>query len=1810
MTSRAARHGEAENGHGGFGNWPSRGELTAVPTTLSANSADCAVGRTGGDVASPGGARRGSRRCIAVSLAFVALAAASPSPVTARQAHQESLVYGVGREDASAFARAELEVETADLSPAAILDRKQSALANPPAAGRPRVSAWGTRSWKDSVRVGATARAVTDSIRDADGLDHVQWEYQWVRVLSGGGQVDIPEAQRSWYYVGENDRGHRLKVRVGFQDDEGNRESLESDLSAVVGAMADTAYAYVSLAADRDTAEVGEWVTFTIRRHGEMQKQIRGDINVRGIESPIRDWNLYAFVFRSPQQLTRTWRLQVQAEPNGAQTPGRTVTALLRGVFDDHAVADTSAARVVVVPAGTRNRGDVGSPDAEGATVNGSTLIINYNEALDSSSEPATNAYSVRINGGSGTSPSRVEVSGRTVTLGLGSPAAYGDRVTLDYTAPNTGAIRDEAMNEAGDLTDYPVTNRTPAPTPVIEAQATLRLVEDVGTHSFTVSLSRSLNQSVTVSVSAQAGTANATSDFRIPGATLTIPAGKTSSDALTVTIVDDDLDEGDETFTLVLNSPSGAALGNRTTTVTIVDDDTRGLFPNLRAVDVPEGGTAQYTLVLESEPTETVAVTASTSGDADITVTEGATLTFTANDWYIPQPVTLGGAADADSTDGVATITHTASGGDYGDVSTNVTATEDDVSGERGGIGGTSVSTGVMLSLDRTEIGESDGQTTITVTGRLDGDAMGSAKAVTVRIGASGDPATEGTDYATVDDFTFEIGAGATEGGGTFSMTPNDDDVAESDETVTVSGSVTGLNVTRATLTIVDDDRQGLLASRGTVEVPEGGVATYTLVLESEPTATVTVTATRAGDEDITVTEGASLAFTAKDWYLPQTVTLSAAHDDDDVHGTATITHRATGGDYGANNVSTRVEAVEVDDEGKWTLYFLSDGAEVASVSEGSVDSVEVVVSRGMALAEDTDVSLSATGSAAAYSDWELRGRTITLLAGDTETKGLMSVIDDRQLEGPEAVTVQATVDGTAVAASDLEILDEDRATISLGTETPTVVEGSSVTVSLVVEPSDVGCIIPFDVSPAIEFDDSAGAVSSTVPGVVVIPACEPRAAYVFDTSDDDEVTGDRIVVLTVVSGDQRISGGMLTVTVTDNDNAPAEGAPAIGGIPRVGDTLTAHTDRIRDADGLTSASWQYQWLRVRDGSEREIAGATGRTYEAREADLGSRLKIRVDFTDDAGHDERLTSAPTDEVTARPVTPAVTIEPDLTTVREGEAARFTISAVPAPDKAVTVNVRVSGTKDIVAGVPLTTVTIGVGQDSALLAVATDDDDADEGAVAGVVTARLLAGTGYEIGTPASGDVIVLDNDEAPIADLTGWLARVGRTASDQVLETVRGRMTRGSGGSRLILGDWAVGGLRSYTGPRQSVFDLFSRSSFNASGQLAAGGGYWSAWGRGARTRFSGGEGAGAVDGAMNGFMAGVDLGRGRWMGGIVTSHNRADGTLGGSTSRARDVGTVLTGAYPWARYLVSDQLSLWGMLGYARGTLSLDGGSDHDPGASLALAAFGWRGDLVGASGAAGFALAVTSDAMLTRAGASGDGTFGDQAGGASRARLMMEGSHHFRIGEATLAPLAEVGVRSDHGDAETGVGMEMGGGLSLTVPSLGLTVQGRARGLVAHEDRHYGEWGGSALIHIEPNASGHGLSVRVAPAWGQAEGSAARLFERRDMRGIASAHGSSRYRAGLTAAEIGYGLPLAGGLVAMPYGGLTGEARRVGVGLRAVSLFHLRFEGYDGYGHRAVRLFAGLETGGFTLSLEGSSGASDGEARLSVRSRFREQ
>ena len=100
---------------------------------------------------------------------------------------------------------------------------------------------------------------------------------------------------------------------------------------------------------------------------------------------------------------------------------------------------------------------------------------------------------------------------------------------------------------------------------------------------------------------------------------------------------------------------------------------------------------------------------------------------------------------------------------------------------------------------------------------------------------------------------------------------------------------------------------------------------------------------------------------------------------------------------------------------------------------------------------------------------------------------------------------------------------------------------------------------------------------------------------------------------------------------------NRPVTGAPAIDGRPQAGQTLTADISAIGDFDGLSNATFRYQWVSTSESIDTDIEGATDASYEVSDDDVGKTIKVRVTITDNAGYEETLTSAATVAAAARP---------------------------------------------------------------------------------------------------------------------------------------------------------------------------------------------------------------------------------------------------------------------------------------------------------------------------------------------------------------------------------------------------------------------------------------------------------------------------------------------------------------------------------------------------------------------------------------------
>ena len=157
----------------------------------------------------------------------------------------------------------------------------------------------------------------------------------------------------------------------------------------------------------------------------------------------------------------------------------------------------------------------------------------------------------------------------------------------------------------------------------------------------------------------------------------------------------------------------------------------------------------------------------------------------------------------------------------------------------------------------------------------------------------------------------------------------------------------------------------------------------------------------------------------------------------------------------------------------------------------------------------------------------------------------------------------------------------------------------------------------------------DIAGATDSTY---TLVAADEGKTIKVRMSFTDDAGYGETLT-------------SAATAAVDAAPNSPATGAPTVTGTAQVGQTLTADTSAIADADGLSNVSYSYQWIRNDGSSDSDITSATGSSYTLAAADEGKTIKVTVSFTDDADHGETLTSVATGIVEAALLPLTVSLE-------------------------------------------------------------------------------------------------------------------------------------------------------------------------------------------------------------------------------------------------------------------------------------------------------------------------------------------------------------------------------------------------------------------------------------------------------------------------------------------------------------------------------------------------------------------------------------
>ena len=351
---------------------------------------------------------------------------------------------------------------------------------------------------------------------------------------------------------------------------------------------------------------------------------------------------------------------------------------------------------------------------------------------------------------------------------------------------------------------------------------------------------------------------------------------------------VDDDIDNPGDSRVTTIRHAAGRAynfLGlPAAVTVTVNDDDARGVTPPTGRIDVLEGRThdlGTYSVALTSQPTGTVTITPVSSAPA--VVAAPTPLTFTAENWDTPQIVAATGVDDdVDNSPGrTATITHTVAGGDYdgveGPVIEVAEVLDDEIS---------VVASAAALTLEET----GSGSYTLTLS-----EPPSPLAPVTVR------PVSSDAGVASVSaPLTFTAENWDTPQ--TVAVNGVNDDIDNADDRRTariaheVEGNFhVGVDLPEVAVTVTDDDVPAVAVSVSGIDLSEGDSEIYTVALATEPAGAVTVTPASSDPAVAAVSE--PLTFTAANWNQPR------QGDGDRAGGR----HRQSGGREHGNDHSRR---------------------------------------------------------------------------------------------------------------------------------------------------------------------------------------------------------------------------------------------------------------------------------------------------------------------------------------------------------------------------------------------------------------------------------------------------------------------------------------------------------------------------------------------------------------------------------------------------------------------------------------------------------------------------------------------------------------------------------------------------------------------------------------------------------------------------------------------------------------------------------------------------------------------------------------
>ncbi|MBP7281882.1 MAG: DUF1566 domain-containing protein [Leptospiraceae bacterium] len=335
-----------------------------------------------------------------------------------------------------------------------------------------------------------------------------------------------------------------------------------------------------------------------------------------------------------------------------------------------------------------------------------------------------------------------------------------------------------------------------------------------------------------------------------------------------------EDLNAASETVTI---TSTGTGLVSSTKNVDTVENDTMTIQLS-GATTVNEGSTSTINVTLSNQPTSDFIVNV-VSGDTNSVSVSPASLTFTSGNYTTPQSITVTGVEDANQTSEVITTTFSASG--VSNVTRNISTIENDTRAVF--TGATSVNEGGTATIFVALSGDPGTSRTVSLSSNL-------TSSLTL--------ATSSLNFTTANWSSPQ------------SVTINGvEDLNAAADSVTITGSGTGLANATQTIATVDNDTMTIQLSGSTTSVNEGGTATIGMALSNQPTSTFTVNLSSSNTSSVAVSPS-SLTFDSGNYTTVQNVTLTGVEDANQTSETVTITASGSG----VSNQTRDVTTVEND--------------------------------------------------------------------------------------------------------------------------------------------------------------------------------------------------------------------------------------------------------------------------------------------------------------------------------------------------------------------------------------------------------------------------------------------------------------------------------------------------------------------------------------------------------------------------------------------------------------------------------------------------------------------------------------------------------------------------------------------------------------------------------------------------------------------------------------------------------------------------------------------------------------------------------